>query len=332
MTPTDHTAVLPSTGKPGSKERPLDEHDRRQLRRLTMYGVAVIAAFGWHFFNLFRYTLDTELHSHVVLIPFISAWLLRLNAGELPRNYQSSPLWAGAFAAAGALVLAAGWLLPARGVEFSLNDRLGIFTLSALCFLVAGGFAFLGHRWIKAALFPVCFLLFLIPLPDAATEFLEYWSQVGSTMTGEWILNIAGVPHMRDGFVFAFPGVTSLELARECSGIRSSWVLFITCLLASHLFLRSPWRRTVLVVFVIPLGLLRNGFRFATLAWLCLNVSEDMIDSAIHHRGGPIFFALSLIPLGLLVWWLRRGESSPPKPPPPDLPSPEPAGSPQATS
>jgi hypothetical protein len=33
-----------------------------------------------------------------------------------------------------------------------------------------------------------------------------------------------------------------------------------------------------------------------------------MIDSMIHHRGGPIFFALSLVPLFLLLWWLRRQE------------------------
>ena len=28
-----------------------------------------------------------------------------------------------------------------------------------------------------------------------------------------------------------------------------------------YLFLNSPWRRLVLVAFVIPLGILRNGFR-----------------------------------------------------------------------
>ena len=33
-----------------------------------------------------------------------------------------------------------------------------------------------------------------------------------------------------------------------------------------------------------------------------------MIDSTIHHRGGPFFFALSLIPQFLLLWWLRRQE------------------------
>ena len=34
-----------------------------------------------------------------------------------------------------------------------------------------------------------------------------------------------------------------------------------------------------------------------------------MIDSPIHHHGGPIFFALSLIPFFLFLIWLRKSES-----------------------
>ena len=97
-------------------------------------------------------------------------------------------------------------------------------------------------------------------------------------------------------------------MAEECSGIRSSWVLFITSLLASQLFLRSPWRRIILVAFVIPLAIARNGFRILVIGLLCVHVGPHMIDSFIHHRGGPIFFVLSLIPLFVLLSWFRRQE------------------------
>jgi hypothetical protein len=33
-----------------------------------------------------------------------------------------------------------------------------------------------------------------------------------------------------------------------------------------------------------------------------------MIDSPIHHQGGPLFFALSLIPFFLLLLFLRKSE------------------------
>jgi exosortase/archaeosortase family protein len=107
--------------------------------------------------------------------------------------------------------------------------------------------------------------------------------------------------------VFELPGIV-IQVAQECSGIRSSWVLFIAGLLASHLILRTRWRRLVLVAFVIPLGILRNGFRIFVIGLLCVHIGPQMIDSMIHHRGGPIFFALSLVPLFLLLWWLRRQE------------------------
>ena len=71
-------------------------------------------------------------------------------------------------------------------------------------------------------------------------------------------------------------------------------------------FSKSPWRRIVLVAFVIPLGIVRNGFRILVIGLLCVHVGPHMIDSVIHHRGGPLFFALSLVPLFLLLWWLRR--------------------------
>ena len=100
----------------------------------------------------------------------------------------------------------------------------------------------------------------------------------------------------------------AIQVGQECSGIRSSWVLFITSLVAANLFLKSSWRRALLVGFVIPLGIIRNGFRVFVIGMLCVHFGPQMIHSIIHRQGGPMFFALSLIPLFLLLWWLRRGE------------------------
>ncbi len=115
---------------------------------------------------------------------------------------------------------------------------------------------------------------------------------------------------VRHGATFELTGIV-LEVAQECSGIRSSLVLFIASVLASHLCLRTTWRRVALVALVIPLGILRNGLRIVTIGLLSVHVSPDMIHGAIHRRGGPVFFALSLVPLFLLLWWLRRQELRP---------------------
>ena len=85
---------------------------------------------------------------------------------------------------------------------------------------------------------------------------------------------------------------------------------FITSLLAAHLFLRTTWKRLLLVCFVIPLGLVRNGFRVWVIGSLCVHFGPQMIDSPFHRQGGPVFFVLSLIPLFLLAAWLRRHEQT----------------------
>lgn len=89
----------------------------------------------------------------------------------------------------------------------------------------------------------------------------------------------------------------------------SQFAALMASILASHLFLKTPWRRLVFVAFVIPLGILRNGFRIFVIGLLCVKEDPQMIHSLIHRRGGPSFFLLSLIPFLLLVWWLRNGET-----------------------
>ena len=191
--------------------------------------------------------------------------------------------------------------------SLSLNDYLALRALAFVGLLAAGGFLLLGSRWMAAAAFPFAFLLFMVPLPDAAVAWLEQASAAASAEAAAMYFSLAGTPLLRQGTVFELPGIT-LQVAQECSGIRSSWVLFMTSLLAAHLFLRSSWRRLVLVAFVIPLGILRNGFRVFVIGLLCVYIDPEMIHSVIHRRGGPLFFALSLVPLFLLMWWLRRGE------------------------
>jgi exosortase len=180
-------------------------------------------------------------------------------------------------------------------------------TLAYVSIIAAGGFLFLGSQWMAAAAFPVGFLIFMVPLPDAVVYRVEMFSIVASADVSAMMFRATGTPLLRDGQVFALPGMV-LQIAQECSGIHSSWVLFITSLVASHLFLDSRWRRSLLVLFVIPLAIVRNSVRILTIGLLCVHVGPHMIDSFIHRRGGPIFFALSLIPLFMLLVWLRRQE------------------------
>ncbi len=282
----------------------LDAAQRKHLLYCVAFTGLLLLVFSKMLVSLAIHAAESGLYSYILLVPLISAFLIRTEWGQFPREYVSSPGFALAPLAAGSAALAAG-----RNLALSHNDFLALMTLAFVSFLAAGGFLFLGRKWMAAAAFPVAFLLFMIPLPDGAALWLETALKFASADAAAFFFNITQVPVLRDGVVFQLPGIT-LEVARECSGINSSVVLFMTSLLASHLFLKSPWRRTLLVAVVIPLGILRNGFRILVIGWLCVEVGPQMIHHPIHKRGGPLFFALSLIPLFALLWWLRRGEAA----------------------
>ncbi len=273
-----------------------------------IFGVVLIATYIKPLLALASHVAHSELHSHILLIPFVSVYLISIRRHALPRDYTFSVGWALIPLVAGAISLAAAWTPGLFGRPLSQNDYLGLMTLSFVCFVAAGGFFFLGRKCMAAAAFPFAFLIFMVPMPDRVADFLETASKLASADAASMFFNISGTPVLRDGAFFHLPNIT-IEVAQECSGIRSSLVLFITSLLAANLFLKTPWRRIVLVAAVIPLGILRNGLRIVFIGLLCVHFGPDMINSIFHKRGGPPFFVLSLIPLFLLLWWLRRGEA-----------------------
>jgi exosortase C (VPDSG-CTERM-specific) len=265
----------------------------------------VLAAFARPLFGLINYAAGSQLYPYILLIPFVSAYLLYLRRDQLPKRYLADlPLAIVSLAAGLGLV---AFTYSSIGLAPADNDRLALLTLSFLCFLVAGGFFFLGRGWMRSAAFPLAYLIFMVPMPDAMADALETTSKYASAEVANLFFHLSGTPFLRAGVIFQLPNIT-IEVAQECSGIRSSWVLLMTSILAANLFLKTRWRRFALVAFVIPLAILRNGFRILVIGLLCVNVGPQMIHSLIHRRGGPLFFMLSLIPLFLLLWWLRKGD------------------------
>jgi exosortase C (VPDSG-CTERM-specific) len=279
-------------------------NDRRLLGFAGFCLLLTLAFFG-PLQALVRYTLKEELHSHVLLIPIVSLYLAWQAIGNLPTERKTS-LVGGVILIALALGV---FLIPQMlGSPLSANDDHSRWAACYALMIVAGGFLFLGNPLMRALAFPFAFLVFMIPLPYAAVVGLESWLMRWSAEVSHWFFMLSGTPVFRDGQVMELPG-TTLEVAPECSGIRSTFVLFITSLLASYMLLKSPLHRYLLVGMVIPLGIIRNGLRVLVIGLLCVHKGPHMIDSWIHHKGGPVFFGLSLVPLLLMILWFHRREA-----------------------
>jgi len=247
------------------------------------------------------YSLHNDNASHILLIPVIAAWLLYADRFKISRTCAFDYLPALLFAVPA--VLLGGLALEFPFVSLSIG--------SLILFLAAGYIAVFGRISAKQTWFPFAFLAFAIPLPEALLDRVIYALQYTSATVAGWIFDWSGVPVLREGFVFYLPGL-SIEVAKECSGIRSSMALLILALLLAHFAFTRFWKKVVFVVAGLVTMVLKNGVRIATLTILANYVDRDFLFGRLHHQGGIVFF---LIGLGLLLpvyWFLRRGEGDAP--------------------
>jgi exosortase C (VPDSG-CTERM-specific) len=218
----------------------------------------------------------------------------------LPDTSAPAGKAAAVFSGISLAVLAWCWLAPVTGI-----NGLALTTLAFVLFLTGAGCWRLGGALMRALAFPFALLLFMVPFPLSVRDGIETFLQHGSAVVADGMFRLAGTPLFRDGMLFHLPGM-DIKVAPECSGIHSTLVLLITSLVAGQLLLQRPWKRWLLCLVVLPLALLRNGFRVFVIGELCVHVGPRMIDSPIHHKGGPIFFVLSLVPFFLLLYLLRE--------------------------
>jgi exosortase C (VPDSG-CTERM-specific) len=266
--------------------------------------------------RLARLALGSDFYSYILVIPAISVALAWLREPLPPQSLPSPPARgvAAVLLAAGIALAAVAGIAAAAGRGGPPPDLLALAALSfALLFSGLCGW-FLGRRTFRSLAFPLAFLALLAPLPLSVSVALEGFLQHSSAAVASLLFDWAGMPVLNRGDLgFQLPGM-NLEVAPQCSGLRSTLSLFITSLPAGFLFLRSPWRRAALSLATLPVGIIRNGFRILTIGELCVRVGPRMIDSYIHRSGGWIFFILSLAPLVVLLLLLMRAERAAPPP------------------
>jgi exosortase len=128
--------------------------------------------------------------------------------------------------------------------------------------------------------------------------------QRGSAEISHILLSISGTPVYRESFQFHMPthlptadgtNILKIEVAPECSGIRSFLSMLILTILGGNLLLKTTWRRLALVLAAIPIMIFKNAVRIATLTLLSIHVDPGIIESRLHQEGGIPFFLLALL-------------------------------------
>jgi exosortase len=289
-------------------EPPLPWKNVRLTKLRAAPAVLLLLASGalwWHpLANTFRLALSGDEYTYLLLIIPISTGLIFLERRRFPSDL--APAYGTCVPFLGlALILyeVARWKAAAlpEGVPIFLSMvALAIWWIaSALCWAGIKGFRLL--------LFPVLFLFLVAPLPQFVVDELTHPLQLCSAYAARIMFLAAGVPVTQDGITLSIPAL-DIVVARECSSIRSSSMLFLVSMVLAHLFLRSWWRKALFIAATVPLAALKNGFRIFVITEIATRVDPTFFGGQFHRHGGIVFLALSLGLMFGLLKLLRKTE------------------------
>ena len=252
-----------------------------------------------------KLSFDSNLYSHFMLIPAVSLYFLFMERKTIFRRAGYSFGIALPIVAAGLLFY---WLGKSSSGGMNQNDYLALMMFSFFLCINGGFIGLYGISAFRKALFPLLFLIFIVPIPMVILDGLIKILLIGSADTSYAIFNLLGVPVYRDGFIFELPGL-AVEVARQCSGIRSTIGMFITSVIAGYMFLRTGWGRIALIIAIFPITIFKNSIRICSISLLAAYVDKSWVtDSWLHSSGGIVFFVLGLIILGVVLLLLQKVE------------------------
>src|SRR5258708_17687440 len=246
--------------------------------------------------------LRDEQYTHILLILPVSAALIFLD-WKSPEPLAKSSSWIGLI-----LLLAAAVLkVMVRILVLPSDEQLSLNMLALVLWWIGAFTLCFGTRAFKRALFPLGFLLWIVPIPESFLGPIVKLLQQGSAESARLLFARVALPVAQDGTRITIPGLT-VEVARECSSIRSSLMLVVTTMVLAQVLLRSNWRKALVIAVAIPLSVAKNGLRIFVLAMLGTRVDASLLTGRLHHQGGIIYFVIALSALVYLVWFSGRSE------------------------
>jgi exosortase len=162
-----------------------------------------------------------------------------------------------------------------------------------------------GRERARLCVFPLAFLLFMIPPPSLVWNTVALPLQLLASRAAETALAVGGVEVLRTGNVLQLDGV-ALEVAQACSGLRSLVALLaLGAVLAEGSLVgggpRSAAFRWAVFLSAIPVAVAANALRVAATALTAAKLGDAAVTGRAHEIAGLAMFVVSF---GLL--WLGR--------------------------
>ena len=166
----------------------------------------------------------------------------------------------------------------------------------------------LGLENFRKVWFAFFFLIFMVPIPAVIYFSATVPMQLFSSKVTGFILQVIGVPSVRQGNIIYLPQYT-LEVVEACSGLRSLVTLLALSSLYGYLTLPGKIRPVILFLAAIPIAIVSNIIRLALTAIGAYAVSTYLAESFLHEISGLLVFAFAIalvITTGAFLKWPER--------------------------
>jgi exosortase len=252
------------------------------LPLLALMGFVAITWPVWRW--LWFEWMSNQYYSHGLLILPVALWLAVQRFRNDPELVYAPRQGSLAGVVAFALGLAA-YLLALQQRAYYLAAIAMIGMLAGLLWAVAG------MTVLRKLAFPIGYLVLMAPLPmlDRITLPLALFTGFCSGS----LVQFLGLPVAINGNAIALPN-TDLVIGAQCSGVNSLVTLVALLVLVAYLLDGPVWSRVVLVLLAIPLALLGNILRVATLLFVARAWGADAAFAFYHDYSGILFFAAVL--------------------------------------
>jgi exosortase len=245
--------------------------------------IATNSLFYWWTYQWVNHDSETQ---HAWLILALSVFIFWQN---LRRGGADGPASGKAISA-----ILGGLALHAVGY-ISQQSRISILGL-LLCIwgvLTLGG----GKRWSRAAVFPIAFMVFAIPVN--ALDTVGFWLQMWVVQAGERVSHLLGIGVIRNGTqLFAANGRYQYDVVAACSGIRSLVALSAISLVIGYLWLRPFLLRTLIFLCCFPLVYIGNVIRISSII-IAAQIGGQKWGNIVHDVMG---FGVFIIVEGAVIF------------------------------
>jgi exosortase len=261
-------------------------------RRHVVAALLVCAGVVWQYAgtlsSLVSQWASDDDYSHgffVVPLAVFFAWERR----DALRRASPAPNVVGLLLIAGSLVV---FLAGILGAELFL-------TRVSLVGVLAGSVLFVwGWQYFRILLFPLAFLLLMIPLPAIVFNQIAFPLQLLASQVGEHVISAAGVPVLREGNVLQLAN-TNLEVAEACSGIRSLVSLVMLGIVLGYFTEPRIPGRILIALSAIPIAIAANASRVAGTGLASHWVGPAAAEGFFHTFSGWLMFVVAFV--GLLA-------------------------------